>query len=163
MVGASYTVNSRLIIKTGSSHYSLSAPSDLQGAATISSINGFTIAPTITNYSGSNISANLNWIGLNYQIRPDLTVYSGYYRANYNAYTSLVSTAYSSTPGSIDWASFLIVHQLDDAKDVYLGVANLGFNNTSKTTAITAATKASAGYSPIHSNTLLGLGFRWKF
>lgn len=163
LIGASYQVNSQLTFKAGSSHYTLSAPSDSQSAATLSSINGFTIAPNIVNYNGTHVSANLNWIGLNYQIRPDLTVYSGYYRANYNSYTSLVSTAFTSTPGSINWASFLIDYQLDEAKDVYLAVANLGFNNTSTSTAITGATKASSGYSPINSNTLVGLGFRWKF
>lgn len=165
ILGASYLVNDRLTFKMGKSHYSLSAPTHPQSTATLGSIHGFMLASSPTNYSGSDINAQLNWVGVNYTATDKVTVYSGYYRANYDGYTSTVGGGrYTATAGGVQWTSLLVNYRINDHADTYFALAHIHLDNTSKTTAITGSTKSgSTLYSPIASNQLLGLGFRYKF
>jgi hypothetical protein len=163
LLGASYVASDRLTLKAGASHYDLSAPSD--NLSSLTSLNGFALASSITQYKGSDITAQLNWVGVNYKASDKVTVYSGLYRANYNGYAStpVSSGTYTATPAHINWGSLLVDYQLDESKDTYIALADIGLVNNSTSSAITGSTKSSSSYATIGNNSLLSVGFRYKF
>jgi len=170
LIAGSYDINQVWTIKAGNSHYQLSRPSDNLSAASIPSVNGFVLDPAnFKNYQGSDIAANLAWLGLNYKPTKALGIYGGYYRANYNPYNSGSTWSGSAAnlatvAGQINWTSLLIDYNIDETKDSYLALANIALNSTANT-AITGAVKNSAAsaYSPIASNRLIAVGLRYKF
>jgi hypothetical protein len=114
-------------------------------------------------YKGSDIVARLDWLGLSQQINAQWILYTAFYRANFGGYTSTTAATYNSTPGHVNWLSFLLDHPLDANSDVYAGWTHIGLVNTTAQSAITGASKASSGYSPISSNALFAMGYRLKF
>jgi len=159
LLGGSYTINPTWTVKAGTSHYTLSAPSDPIDATNLTTANGFAVTSPSA-YAGTPINARLNWIGLHYQATEKLTLDGGYYLASYDSYTS---GSYNATAGQVGWESFLVDYHIDDNKDTYVAIANINLVNTSSTSAITNATSAAGAYSPISANQLIAVGFRVKF
>ena len=160
LLGGSYTINPAWAVKAGTSQYTLSAPNDPSVASALGSVNGIALSSAATAYGGSQINAHLDWVGLHYQATDKITLDGGYYLASYDGYKS---GSYTATPGQVAWESFLVDYHFDDTKDTYLAIANIGLNNTSNTSAITGATSAAGGYSPVASNQLIAVGIRIKF
>jgi predicted porin len=148
LVGASYNLATDWNFDAGVTHYTLSAPKDVFSHATLTSMNGYSVA-SVSNFSGPSQVVQLSWLGADYRVSDKLKIYGSVQQAHYRAYSTFTS-------GNANWFSMLATYNVYKNTDLYAAIAHANLTNT-------AATSAIAGNSPIPHNRIIGAGARFTF
>lgn len=130
LIAAKYKFTPDATVKAGYQHFTRKAPSDQQTGVTAYGYSFTTLgtggANTLYNYSGSDITFNIYWLGGDYNITPDLNVAVGIYDVKNDAYSKGLNGGPLSSILDSDqkFYSLLLDYKLGKDTDSYFGYMN---------------------------------------
>jgi len=147
MVGATYALE-QAKIKVGYEEYTLSTPSDLAYAASITSYYGISVQSSAAGLSDTQAkrTTDVLWIGGDYNVTPMFNVAAGYYDQKQKA-----SSDNGQLAGDIYTASLLASYKFSKMTDVYVGYAYSQYKGAAYATGVYT------------SNNIVGTGLRVRF